>query len=102
MRDIPYGDIDSSNPPTIMGYWSDWGVYDNGSYGVNKYLAKDLVNKSKNVNVLAYSFMETQPDGTLYFFDPWSDLRPSDAKDFECKQSVTGMLSFQMGNLKKR
>lgn len=96
----------ATNPPQIMSYWTDWSVYTAqalplGSYPIPGSLNSstgeavsnaDLTAKLAGLNVLAYAFLEAQAKtyngktnttygtqgGTLYFNDPWSDLKTGD------------------------
>ncbi|MEK6731449.1 MAG: glycosyl hydrolase family 18 protein [Pseudomonadota bacterium] len=83
--------------PLVMGYWSDWSPYSNsdgphgkaipdavpypipGATNVQNSNNPDLTKKLEGLNVITYAFLEGEPTtgshpGTLYFFDPWSDL----------------------------
>ena len=58
----------------VMGYYTNWGTYKGFPVG-----NPQLNEQAKNLNVLAYAFFEVDSNGTLYFSDPWSDLKASDA-----------------------
>ncbi|NCX93625.1 MAG: hypothetical protein EBX40_02995 [Gammaproteobacteria bacterium] len=71
----------------VMGYYSDWSVYNTehpdfypGSTGGSQDPAKIqiLKDKLKEVNSVAYAFLEMDPSGSVRFPDPWGDLSPSD------------------------
>ena len=108
--DMPSGDEHSlldalkngAPKASIMTYWTDWGVYTTdrarsiSTYGItgsvdadgNAVKNDDMDAKLKNVDVLAYAFLEAVPaastvegakPGTIYFNDPWSDLSPKNS-----------------------
>lgn len=128
--DMPYGTpssllsaansaINPSNPPMIMGYWSDWTVYSpsrmfgeppygvpgsiNGATGTTVTNA-DFSAKLEGMNAITYAFLEAQPNnpstanaktGTLFFFDPWSDLQ---SNDYSFCQSNPDICNYAMKN----
>ena len=79
----------------VMGYWSDWNIYSMGraipepAYALpgstddqgKMVINKDLQEKLNLINAVAYSFLEVNPQGSVYFADPNSDLRLSSDKD---------------------
>ena len=103
-------DINPNNPPMIMGYWSDWTVYSKDrmfnepSYGIPGSIDaetttgqlvtnKDLQDKLEGMNTFTYAFLEVQPNGSLFFFDPWSDLQ---SNDYTFCQSNTDICFYGM------
>lgn len=129
--------IDTKNPPLFMGYWSDWTVYSpvrmfsEAAYGVpgsidgttgQTLTNPDFTNKLEGMNAITYAFLEAQPNsrnsatpnaktGTLFFFDPWSDLQNNDytfcqenpdSCDYAMKNKPTDQKTFEanvkMGN----
>ena len=80
------------NVPFLMGYWSNWNIYSAdqqsraipepayaipGSIDETGAIVKndDLQAKLDKINAITYDFFEVAQDGTVYFSDPWSDLR---------------------------
>ncbi len=73
-------------------YWTDWGIYDRDrARGYEAYFVPgaigpggrvianpDFDHKAELLEAIHYAFLEIAPDGTVYFNDPWSDLRPDD------------------------
>lgn len=81
----------SQAAPFLMSYWSNWNIYSNNpqtraiaepAYGIPGSMDSgsvvsnpDLQTKLNKINALTYDFLEIAADGTVYFNDPWSDLR---------------------------
>jgi len=75
--------ISFAAPPLIMGYYTNWSVYDTthaNPYPGNaqKQSNQELLNKLSKINAVAYAFLEVNSNGSVYFNDPWSDLSPAD------------------------
>ncbi|MGF1741418.1 glycosyl hydrolase family 18 protein [Vibrio profundum] len=88
-----------SNPPQVVElFWPDWSTERNygsdglpvwGSGGTAKYrdtlegqkLSDQIVAAQSHNSqaVVAYSFVESNSDGSLKAYDPWADLQPDDA-----------------------
>lgn len=71
----------SSSDPIILGYYSNWDVY-NPKLSANpakdySFNSPDNLHKLARVNSVAYAFLEAAKDGTIQFTDFWSDLDES-------------------------
>lgn len=79
----------------IMSYYSDWDVYSDNAQtrsvpqpayavpgsttnGGQQATNDDMLAKLDYVNALTYDFLEVQPSGAIYFYDPYADLRLPD------------------------
>ncbi len=75
--------VSSSTDPFIMGYWENWAQY--GGYPMPNNAAgqsnSKLSAQMTGLTAIAYAFVEVADDGTIQFFDAWSDLSPKNTQD---------------------
>lgn len=87
----------SAQQKIIMGYWENWGTYQNypiphnATGSTNTQLSEQI----SKLTALAYAFLEVAPDGSLQFSDAWSDLDPKSPQDQQfCKASPASCIGY--------
>lgn len=80
----------SSGTPIVMGYWENWGTYQGFPFANNAVLNAQLTG----LNTIAYAFLEVASDGTLQFFDVYSDLTNSTQDQQYCQQFSSGCANY--------
>lgn len=73
----------SESGPIVMGYWENWGTYQNFPMSGNAQNSNNatLNGQMTGLNAIAYAFLEVNTSGVIKFSDVWSDLNPNSPQD---------------------
>ncbi len=89
--------------PIVLGYWENWGTYQNFPMPHNATNSKNEILSSQltGLTALAYAFLEVANDGSIIFSDIWSDLDPNSKQDKQfCSASPASCHGYpQSGSL---
>lgn len=88
--------------PVIMGYWENWGTYQNFPMPNNAQGSTNPIfsGQMTGLTAIAYAFLEVTEDGTLKFSDSWSDLSSNNAPDTAfCTKSPASCPGFPEAGL---
>ncbi len=87
-----------ANPaPIIMSYWENWATYQHFPMPGDTQGSKNkvLTEQLAAMNALAYAFFTVGNDGSIQFFDTWSDLAPNSEQDRRfCNASPNSCVNF--------
>ncbi|XP_055626838.1 chitinase-3-like protein 1 [Toxorhynchites rutilus septentrionalis] len=69
---VDSGAIKKDPKKLVVAYFGSWANYRRGN---GRFVAENMTEVAGMIDILVYTFVDINPDGTIRYFDPWLDLQ---------------------------